>query len=80
MPGHYRTYDHARPDFFTDPDAPSILFCSAEPRGLCGDPRIFDDLKKVPQVFRNPGGSPAQQNEKCIRCREPLRGDFFTAS
>jgi hypothetical protein len=25
---------------------------------LCGDPRIFDDLTKVPQVFRNPGGSP----------------------
>jgi hypothetical protein len=25
---------------------------------LCGDLRIFDDLKKVPQVFRNPGGSP----------------------
>jgi hypothetical protein len=26
---------------------------------LCGDPRIFDDLTKVPQVFRNPGGSPS---------------------
>jgi hypothetical protein len=24
---------------------------------LCGDPRIFDDLTKLPQVFRNPGGS-----------------------
>jgi hypothetical protein len=24
---------------------------------LCGDPRIFVDLTKVPQVFRNPGGS-----------------------
>jgi hypothetical protein len=24
---------------------------------LCGDPRIFDDLTKVPQVFRNPGSS-----------------------
>jgi len=34
-----------------------FLICSAEPRGLCGDPRIFDDLTKVPQVFRNPGGS-----------------------
>ena len=32
------------------------------PRGLCGDPRIFDDLTKVPQVFRNPGGRPALQN------------------
>src|SRR6185436_17613525 len=39
-----------------------LLICSAEPRGLCGDPRIFDDLTKVPQVFRNPGGSPALQN------------------
>jgi hypothetical protein len=28
---------------------------------LCGDPRIFDDLTKVPQVFRSPGGSPALQ-------------------
>jgi hypothetical protein len=28
------------------------LICSAEPRGLCGDPRILDDLTKVPQVFR----------------------------
>src|SRR5204863_6291182 len=37
------------------------LICSAEPRGLCEDPRIFDDRTKVPQVFRNPGGSPAQQ-------------------
>jgi hypothetical protein len=35
-----------------------LLICSAEPRGLCGDPRIFDGLTKVPQVFRNPGGSP----------------------
>jgi hypothetical protein len=26
---------------------------------LCGDPRIFDDQTKVPQVFRNRGGSPA---------------------
>ena len=34
------------------------FICSAEPRGLCGDPRIFDDLTKVPQVFRKPGGSP----------------------
>ena len=25
---------------------------------MCGDPRIFGDLTKVPQVFRNPGGSP----------------------
>src|ERR1700687_1671400 len=40
-----------------------ILICSAGPRGLCGDPRIFDDLTKVPQVFRNPGGSPALPNE-----------------
>jgi hypothetical protein len=23
---------------------------------------FFDDLKKVPQVFRNPGGRPALQN------------------
>jgi hypothetical protein len=36
---------------------------------LCGDPRIFDELTKVPQVFRNPGGSPALQNERPIRCR-----------
>src|ERR1700737_603803 len=34
------------------------VLCSAGPRGLCGDPRIFDDLTKVPQVFRNPAGSP----------------------
>jgi hypothetical protein len=27
-------------------------------------PRIFVDLTKVPQVFRNPGGSPALQNYK----------------
>src|SRR5205085_804747 len=44
--------------------AASFLVCSAEPRGLCGDPRIFDDLAKVPQVFRNPGGSPALQNKR----------------
>jgi len=25
---------------------------------------IFDDLTKVPQVFRNPGGSPALQKRK----------------
>src|ERR1700687_6463630 len=50
------------------------LTCSAGPRGLCGDPRIFDDLKKVPQVFRNPGGSPALQNESSIRGHEPCRG------
>jgi hypothetical protein len=35
---------------------------------LCGDPRIFDDLTKLPQIFRNPGGSPALQNETPIRC------------
>jgi hypothetical protein len=29
------------------------------PRGLCGDLRVCGDLTKVPQVFRNPGGSPA---------------------
>ena len=40
-----------------------LVICSAGPRGLCGDPRIFGDLSKVPQVFRNPGGSPALQNE-----------------
>jgi hypothetical protein len=44
---------------------------------LCGDPRIFDDLTKVPQVFRNPGGSPALQNERHIRCHELLHSDFF---
>jgi hypothetical protein len=33
-----------------------------------GDPRIFDDLTKLPQVFRKPGGSPALQNETPIRC------------
>jgi hypothetical protein len=33
-----------------------FVFCSAELRGLCGDPRIFDDLTKVQRVFRNPGG------------------------
>src|SRR5438045_7528990 len=44
------------------------FICSAEPRGLCGDPRIFDDLTKLPQVFRHPGGSPALQNERPIRC------------
>jgi hypothetical protein len=43
-----------------------FLICSAEPRGLCGDPRIFEDLTKVPQVFRNPSGSPALQNEDLI--------------
>jgi hypothetical protein len=54
--------------------AEDVMFssCSAGPRGLCGDPRIFDDLTKVPQVFRNPGGSPALQNERPIRCHEPL--------
>ena len=36
-----------------------LLICSVGPRGLCGDPRIFGDLTKVPQVFRNPGGSRA---------------------
>jgi hypothetical protein len=43
-----------------------LLICSAESRGLCADPRIFDDLTKVPQVFRNPGGSPALQKERSI--------------
>jgi len=56
-----------------------FLVCSAGPRGLCGDPRIFDDLTKVPQVSRNPGGSPALQNERPIRCHEPLHSDFFMA-
>jgi hypothetical protein len=37
--------------------------CSAEPRGFCGDQRFFPDSEKKPQVFRNPGGSPALQNE-----------------
>jgi hypothetical protein len=41
-----------------------------EPRGLCGDPRIFADRKKVPQVFRNRGGSPALQDQ------EPLNINF----
>jgi hypothetical protein len=31
---------------------------------LCGDPRIFDELTKVPQVFRNPGGSPTPQSPR----------------
>src|SRR5881394_1878796 len=44
-----------------------LLICSAGPRGLCGDPRIFDHLTKVPQVFRNPGGSPALQSRECER-------------
>src|SRR5438105_3863495 len=44
-----------------------FLICSAEPRGLCRDPRILVHLTKVPQVFRNPG-SPALQNEEPIRC------------
>ena len=50
-----------------DPHTPKrdhMLFCSAGPRGLCGDPRIFDDLKKVPQVFRHPGGSLALQTKE----------------
>jgi hypothetical protein len=47
---------------------------------LCGDPRIFDDLTKVPQVFRNPGGSPALQNERPIGCDGALHGDFFPTS
>jgi hypothetical protein len=29
--------------------------------------QIFDDLTKVPQVFRNTGGSPALQNKRPIR-------------
>ena len=29
-----------------------FLICSAGPRGLGGDPRIFDDRTKVRQVFR----------------------------
>jgi hypothetical protein len=33
------------------------------------DPRVFDDVTKVPQVFRNGGGSPALQNERYIRCQ-----------
>ena len=38
---------------------------------MCGDPRIFDDLTKVPQVFRNPGGSPALQTKMAIAITEP---------
>ena len=57
-----------------------LLICSAEPRGLCADPRIFDDLTKVSQVFRNHGGSPALQKERPIRRHKPLYSDFFTAS
>jgi hypothetical protein len=53
-----------------------FLICSAGPRGLCGDPRIFDDLTKVPQVFRNPGGSPALQNVRPIHCHDPLHSVF----
>ena len=33
---------------------------------MCGDPRIFDDRTKVPQVFRNPGSSPALQNDVSV--------------
>ena len=36
---------------------------------MCGDPRIFDDLKKVPQVFRNPGGSPLLKIVRRLCCR-----------
>src|SRR5437868_1178163 len=50
-----------------------FLVCSAGPRGLCGDPRIFDDRTKVPQVFRNPGGSPALQNKKRFFKRKARR-------
>jgi hypothetical protein len=32
---------------------------------LCGDPRLFDELRKVPQVFRIPGGS----HEKAIQVK-----------
>jgi hypothetical protein len=53
-----------------------LLICSAGPRGLCGDPRFFDDLTKVPQVFRNPGGSPALQNLSAFVTDPP---DFVAA-
>src|ERR1700738_1683136 len=46
-----------------------FLICSAEPRGLCGDPRIFDNLTKVPQVFRTPGGSPLLKIVRRLCCR-----------
>jgi hypothetical protein len=39
------------------------VFCSAVPRGLCGDLRLFADSEKKPQVFRKQRGSPALQNE-----------------
>jgi len=47
---------------------------------LCGDPRIFDELTKLPQVFRNPGSSRALQNEKPSAAHELLHSDFFTVS
>src|SRR6478735_8660345 len=34
-----------------------VWICSAEPRGLCGDPRIFDDRTKVPQVLATPAAA-----------------------
>src|SRR6202158_2172195 len=58
----------------------ATVFCSAGPRRFCGDLRFFADSEKKPQVFRNPGGSPALQNERPLHCHEPLHSDFFTAS
>jgi hypothetical protein len=44
--------------------------------GTTADRRVFVDLKKVPQVFRNPGGSPALQNEKPIQAVFSRRAIF----
>jgi hypothetical protein len=54
-----------------------FLICSAGPRGLCGDPRIFGDLTKLPQVFRNPGGSPALQTKKTYWLARVVKQRFF---
>ena len=42
---------------------------------MCGDPRILDDLTKVPQVFRNLGGSPLlkMDNPKSLHVKKMAR-------
>ena len=53
-----------------------FLICSAGPRGLCGDQRIFDEWTKVPQVFRNPGGSLRYKKREQAVCH----ADEFTVT
>jgi len=54
-----------------------MLFrCSTGPRRLCGDPRIFDDLTKAPQLFRNPSESLRHETKGLCARHKPWHRGF----